>query len=174
MPRRRRSRRSYIYRPVKTAKYSNETLAFVQSIAYSQNSQFILVSPSTSVLGTRKAKNFTLTFFGAPATVWLFALIFVPEGTRPNNLSYGNQIDAQTGDLLAADLYNPSQNVILQGLLGGLASQAGVAGGQIYRFKTRLARNLNAGDRLMIALKPLSSYEGNAEFVGTLNYAISY
>lgn len=167
MPRRRRSRRS-VYRPLKTAKYSNETFSFQQQIStYTQNEQYpVLVSKSTDVLGTRKAKNFTINFLSSSAQIpFLFALVFVPEGTAPSPLTWGSAVDS--GYLISASMYNPNQNVILSGITAGF--NQGVT-----RLKTRLARNLNSGDRIVLVMKPLGTFTDPIVVCGTVNYAISY
>lgn len=165
MPRRRRIRKYSLARPVKLQKYSNETFAFGQSLSYTQTDAWVLVSKSTDVLGTRKAKNFTLTFITGNNYPFLFALVFVPEGTQPSPLNVGSQVTSNY--LISTSMYNPNQNVILQGIISGYT------GGPI-RYKTRLARNLSSGDQIVLVMKPLIEYEGEVDVIGTVNYAISY
>lgn len=166
MPRRRRSHRVSVYRPLKTAKYSNETFVFTQGFQYAQNSQvLVVVSSATPVLGTRKAKNFTVNFLTDSTIPILFALIYVPEGTQPNLITWGSDITG--GAVQANAMYNPNQNVILSGISAGF-NQGTV------RLKTRLARNLNSGDYLLLAIRPMAEFTGTVLFVGSVNYAISY
>ena len=166
MPRRRHHKKYSLSRPVKLVKYSNETFSFVSTRAYNNGADaWVMVSKSTEVLGTRKAKNFTLTFTTGANYPFVFALVFVPEGTDPSPIQIGTQITSNY--LISTSLYNPNQNVILQGIA------AGYTGGPI-RYKTRLARNLNSGDSVVLVLKPLIPYEGNIDICGTVNYAISY
>lgn len=168
MPRRRRSRRVNLYRPLKVAKYSNETYAFASTMSSSQPGQYpVILTKSTDILGTRKAKNFTLSLCVAQDLAVVFALVFVPQGTTPSSIEIGTTVD--TGVLISDSLYDPNQNVILQGVTAGLSS--GVA-----RYKTRLARNLNSGDAIYLILYPLfwPSEVTQAVVYGTLNYAISY
>lgn len=184
MPRRYRRRHRYtVARPLKTTKYSSETYCSqlnIQNNAGAQGShgQFVLpVLPNAigGVLGTRKCKNFTLRLC-AEQTLYddqqnqtfdrarvAFALVFVPEGTNPSHIQFGagNQ---------AASLYEPNQNVILTGIIDS---------NQTYSFKTRLARNLNAGDTIALVLGDLTAIETAGDSTNTpvtmsCNYAISF
>lgn len=170
MPRRYRRRRYALSRPVKTAKYSNETfaaLASVNTTLATPLDYYCLLSESTPVLGTRKAKNFTLTLVTNSPVPFFFALVYVPEGTSPGLLNAGTSIDT-SGVLISASMYEPNQNVIMSGSFGGPNST-------IERYKTRLARNLNSGDSIMLVLKNLDQGEDdNAQVAIQLNYAISY
>ena len=58
MPRRYRRRRYALTRPVKTAKYSNETFAGLGTVDTTSISPgYIIFTQSSNVLGTRKTKN---------------------------------------------------------------------------------------------------------------------
>lgn len=163
MPRSRRRRQHY---QIIRNKYSNETYAFGISRAYTEaQPNYVVVSKATDVLGTRKAKNFTLTFQSNLSVPFWYCLVFVPEGTDPGLLHFGATVQEQVTN--AAAFYNPNQNVILQGI--GTGGQAGVT-----RVKTRLARNLNSGDKLVLIIQPIANFEGDLVVAGTLNYAISY
>lgn len=167
MPRYRRHRRTYsLARPVKVAKYSSETFAGISTYNLAvQPDAWILFTKRTDVLGTRKAKNFTLSIVSDSNIPFLFALVFVPEGTDPSSLTQGDVID--NNYLITTSIYNPNQNVIMSGLFGGAHSSC-------ERFKTRLARNLNSGDQIVLVFKALTEAEGNAVVNAVLNYAISY
>lgn len=169
MPRRRRSHRVSVYRPLKAAKYSNETYAFGCGGTYSQNRHFyVVVSPQATTLGTRKAKNFTVRITGGGDIPTLWALVFVPEGTPPNTLNFGSQpITEGTTTFNGLSLYEPNQNVIISGVCRG-----GAAG--VITAKTRLARNLNSNDYIVLIIRPMISYDGNMVYIGSVNYAISY
>lgn len=167
MPRRRRYRRS-VYRPLKTAKYSNETFNFQQAISeYTEGANYpVIVSASTDVLGTRKTKNFTVNFLSSSEDIpFLFALVYVPQGTNPAGLRWGSTF--QDGYLISASLYEPNQNVILSGITAGFNQ------GVITK-KTRLARNLNSGDKLVFIFRPLGTFTSPIVISGSVNYAISY
>lgn len=185
MARRYRRRHRYtVARPLKTTKYSSETYATAVNIIGSgpigtHGTFTVPVLPNTigGVLGTRKAKNFTLRLCteqsliqtpGAPGDTFergrvAFALVFVPEGTTASPINFGS------GNA-AVSLYEPNQNVILGGVID---SQ------QTYSFKTRLARNLNAGDNIVLILYDLYSVGNTGEVINTpvaitCNYAISF
>lgn len=166
MPRRYRRKSYRISRPLKAVKYSSETYAAANSTTFAANTLYKSTAiPQTDVLGTRKCKNFTLTICTKSSEVipMYFALVFVPQGTTASNLNVGDQIDA--GVLTPASYYEPNQNVILQGF---------VDAAQVYRFKTRLARNLNSGDTIQLIWRPFANFTGDCLFSYTLNYAMSY
>lgn len=158
MPRRYRRRRYAVSRPVKTTKYSNETFAF-QSILFSEDdsdhaystTRLIPVLTNGSFLGTRKVKNFTIrvaprktqqsmvdpTVEGTVDSVIYWALVYVPEGTSASELHVGT-------NTIPASLYDPNQNVIASGMA---SSATGIT-----TVKTRLARNLNSNDNIVMIL----------------------
>ena len=166
MPRRYRRRSYRISRPLKAVKYSSETYAAAASIAFASDSLYKSTCiPQTDVLGTRKCKNFTLTLCikSAELIPMYFALVFVPQGTNASDLNIGNTVNQQS--LIPASYYEPNQNVIMQGF---------VDSAQVYRFKTRLARNLNSGDTIQLIWKPFDTFAAACLFSYTLNYAMSY
>lgn len=178
MPRRYRRRSYKITRPLKTTKYSNETYATLHKAAVAteelgtnvyaiQKASNII--PQTSVLGTRKVKNFTVRFkaFDIVAsdntvnpTVWQWALVFVPEGLTPTHLQLG------LGGAFTS-MYEPNQNVIISGVADS---------NQVYVSKTRLARNLNSGDGIYFVLTSENIPNGtyNVKYSVQINYAISF
>lgn len=183
MARRYRRRHRYtVARPLKTTKYSNETFCSAVNVTatgdigtHGQFSVPIIPSAIGGVLGTRKAKNFTLRLCpektlihnGSTDTFEIsrvaFALVFVPEGTTPSDINFGSQASA-------ASLYEPNQNVILSGIVDSR---------QTYSFKTRLARNLNSGDNIALLFYDLYSVGKagdniNTPVAFTCNYAISF
>lgn len=173
MPRRYRRRRYAITRPVKTTKYSNETYSLFITAEAAIGSKFaniFAVTPDSSVLGTRKVKNFTVKFNVVQTVIdnqvapscLAWALIYVPENVNPAApyLNFGNPT--------AVSLFEPNQNVIMSGMADSNA---------VYTNKTRLARNLNAGDKIAIIIVDLqSSTETSSKtlFLLTVNYAISF
>lgn len=168
MPRYRRRRRTYsLSRPVKVAKYSNETFAGMASYTFNETlpTGWILFTKRTDILGTRKAKNFTLSLVTDSLIPFVFALVFVPEGTSPLDLHQGTEVESNY--LITTSLYDPNQNVIMTGVFGGPNST-------VERFKTRLARNLNSGDQIVLVVKALTTGEGTSVINAVLNYAISY
>lgn len=184
----RKYKRKYHYsiaRPIKSVKYSNESFATRFNLGYLDapgpalhKTETLVVVPSVSApLGTRKVKNFTVSFIcdhsrifrpnadelERPAQI-LWALVFVPEGTN------ASEINPTTTLMQPRSLYEPNQNVIMAGLI---TSQ------NMCRFKTRLARNLNAGDSIqMVLYNQLETGAAGDELLSYVNvhwnFAISY
>lgn len=125
------------------------------------------IIPQAVTQGIRKVKNMSLSiapmlFDGTGNALQLpvrYALVYVPEGTNPSALQIGAGVNS---------LYEPNQNVIMQGSF--LTSNP-------YRTSTRLARNLNSGDSiylLMVANGTGAWGSNTATFGVNLNYAIAY
>lgn len=178
------ARRRRVYRrsrPLKTARYSNETIQsaidfYLSTADDFANPQFrIPLITSTDAQGMRKAKNFTLricTNSGAPLC---WALVYTPQGTEPKELQFGDTN-------AVVPMYEPNQNVIISGFTkAGQAQES---------YHTRLARNLNSGDAIGLVIRQIAPYVPsedeepvvNGDFQGfyrcqvclQLNYAISY
>ena len=95
------------------------------NIAYT----YVNIVPYTTTPGTRKVKNVRLSMQSRTLdTVW-YALVYVPEGTEPSTPA------------TTVEGYQPSQYVLMQGLL---TPEMPV------NTRTRLSRNLNAGDRICL------------------------
>ena len=153
----------YSYRPSK--KYSIEN--YISTCDFNSTDQpysagndivtkiTLVDTTAGNVLGTRKCKNFTLKLsasnlafgvnnpgqfilndFQTNHTLW-WALVYVPEGNDPSNLSSITPPNSTT-------LYEPNQNVIMCGHL---------LTGENKVFSTKLSRNLNYGDRIMLVIK---------------------
>lgn len=177
-------RRSY-YRGGRN-KYSNETVCFNAQItdsvdggqALTQNP--IEIVPSTSVLGNRKVKNFTVKVTAnLNDDVIIGVLAYVPEGTDMSR-------PLVTGPIQS--LYEPNQNVIATFVIPPNCTRKadhtlGTAGAptQIV-VSNRLARNLNTGDKICLGLispNGLTAGDGTDEIppctiCGTVNYSIKY
>ena len=166
-------RRRYYGR--KSLKYSNETMSCTVNLGNTgetgshQQGPFSVV-PVTTVLGTRKLKNFYLQINplftkigeGNPDVANIaWALVFVPEGTDPSRISIG------AGQ--ATSFYEPNQNVIMSGVSDS---------SRVYQYRSRLARNLNAGDQIALVLYDLTAKPEDAnvstDVAFTINYAIGY
>lgn len=173
MPRR-YTRSGRYTRRVKTVKYSNETYNYagsytVNNAAVKNSWQETLIS-AIDQQGVRKCKNFELSLTGTPFASgdtiahapMFFALVYVPQGTEPSQISIGNPE-------AAASLYEPNQNVIMSGVWPSDLTAPFVK-------KTRLARNLNSGDRIVLVMASPPFGEGAFEknIAVTLNYAISF
>lgn len=167
--RRQRYFRSFPYRSSKT-RYSNETMNSTNELEFtgagSTNINPITLVPAISQQGVRKTKNYTLSLYcsvigeNSLEAPLQFVLVYVPEGTTASALNIGT-------NQATASLYEPNQNVILQGSI--------LAGGSVVqRFSTRLARNLNSGDSVQLILQNPSGVQGNATLQTQLNYSIAY
>ncbi len=174
---RRYTRSGRFTRRVKTVKYSNETYNFsgqygTQNAAQKSDWQETLIS-AIDQQGVRKCKNFELCLTGTPFVAAtnpqqtavapiFFALVYVPQGTEPSTINIG----APDG---CASLYEPNQNVIMAGVWPGDLTAPFIK-------KTRLARNLNSGDRIVLVTSAPSFGTGafNKNIAVTLNYAISF
>lgn len=176
-----RSRRRSYRRPVRAIKYSSETWNDVttfnwNSLQPDNNYSFIGTGVdfvgASNVSGMRKVKNFTIeinpTLVNANNELvqipFLWAIVYVPEGQNPSP-NFGNNSGG-------GSLYEPNQNVIMSGT--GVTSQSS------YRKYTRLARNLNSGDRIYILFRLFDTLNIGANanykfYMGTsINYAICY
>lgn len=154
------------YRKVK---WSNETMSLGQVITAPGRFAFGCV-PETILQGMRKAKNFRLKFSILEQTTQLkafvWALVYVPEGTAPGQLGYGGAA--------VASLYEPNQNMIMCGV-GIIGSGSDSV---VNRF-TKLARNLNSGDQIALIVQGIgadgtqANFENDTTLMGTLNYSIT-
>lgn len=99
----------------------------------------VAIVPATDLQGMRKVKNFTISFakIGTPGTPMVFALVYTPGGTNLNQINYPATDNS-------VSLYEPNQYVIASGLLQWDAGPM--------RIRSRLARNLNAGDSINLIL----------------------
>ena len=121
----------------------------------------------TTVYGTRKAKNFdlTLTTKGLNAPL-LGCLVYVPQGTLASAITSSS---AGLGDVKS--LYEPNQNVIMQFMVPANGSADAP---QITKVRTRLARNLDSGDSIVLIFCPLETLADTVYIAATVNYAIKY
>lgn len=176
----RRARRSYRRsRPVKRMRYSAECSLIRASFTSAVTQVNVPIAPvenvQTSVFGMRKAKNFTLTLASnvptaiGNAAIVEFALVYWPQvyATAPQTFVPTLADLPASGN--AVSLFEPNQNVIMQGIWTLSESS--------YRGFTRLARNLNSGDTLVLIMK----YVGDAipasttiNIAGTIKFAIGY
>lgn len=192
----RRYRRYRPRRALKTARYSNETVPMTQGVLLTsqtaenvitdyfnnENNIAVEVVGATTAQGMRKVKNFTLNMvivgstasgiyavqnnFLAPV---YWALVYVPQGQDVSDVTPGG-----------VSLYEPNQNVIMSGILQ--------PNDNVITKRTRLARNLNSGDKIYFCyvLKYLADpldetgtdqnrqLPFQVSIQGTCNYAICY
>lgn len=175
-------RRYRSYRSGKS-KYSNQTTSVVLNVPEAgidsgetfpegqdeqQNAyRGCTIVPSTGVYGTRKAKNFDVQITTSAITSPIIAaLVYVPQGTLASNLN----ISAFSPEG-PNSLYEPNQNVIGQFIIP--ATPPGTSQ-SVSRFKTRLARNLDSGDSIVLVMAAVEAIEPPASICATINYAIKY
>lgn len=177
--------RRYNYRG-RSGKYSNETICINAQVTSDKDGGRpltdapIIVVPSTTVLGNRKVKNFTLKFTANfTDDVIIGVIAYVPEGTQMSTPTV-------TGPMQS--LYEPNQNVIATFVIpptcvrqaDGSVSAASVPAPIV--ISNRLARNLNTGDSIQLALispNGITAGDGTgtsppATVCGTVNYSIKY
>lgn len=169
MPRRYRRRRYYpIQRSIKSVRYSAENYDSFYSVNLQTDTQYnIPFVYATELGGMRKAKNFTLNFDTTSEIPFLFALVYLPQGTTINTLNLVGENASHNPQ--AGSLYEPNQNVILSGTFGG-------PGTSHSKYFSRLARNLNSGDAILLIYRPVATTT-EATFVSviaTLSFAIAY
>ena len=174
-----RRRRGFL----KRSKYSNETVVLSGSvqIAGGENKVFpvynvegqtktgtVLVAPA-DLQGTRKVKNMLLTINSSGNSQPIVGcVVYLPAGTSPSSIETG-------ASYLAGSMYEPNQNVIMQFVLPPNLNNSI---DNVLRVKTRLARNLDSGDKLLLVCKYIGvnsrSDTDNVNIAGTFNYAVSY
>lgn len=171
-----RSYRRGYSRSVKPVKYSNET--YNSNVAYNYSgstpgSQYVTLIDAISQTGMRKVKNFTLNITQSPVydsnqtvkavSSFVYALVYLPDGVSATALNIGSGSNS-------VSLYEPNQNIIMSGVCSS-------DNGQL-RLTTRLARNLNSGDKILLIYRPTSTSPGaSGDYVNIsamCNYSISF
>lgn len=166
--------RRRIIKTYKKNKWSVEQIpGFIQGAGWSSTSDeylnrqaLIPIVKQTTQEGVRKAKNLSISiatpvlsnvdYVNAP---FYWALIYLPEGQTPNELSSTGQ------------LYTPSQFVINSGIVTSTQGKMRIA--------SRLARNLNQGDSIYLLLGTNvaslpTNQNANNRFTYLVRYAICY
>ena len=126
----------------------------------------VAIVPSAAAQGKRKCKNFDINLACSAATsdqqdgtLIYYALVYVPAGTTAATLSSTS----------GTELYTPAANVLAAGIYD-------VAEGTGFRVRTRLARNLNAGDEIQLVLRG-TNYGVAAttvDLAGVITYVVAY
>lgn len=177
MPRYFRRRYSRAVRPKK--KYSWEHCNFVgANTAVAANGAFAgvaLMVTQAGIGGMRKTKNFSLTLNMQYVDIPLiFALVYVPEGTQPSQLQLGGTLSSENPNfphLTTASVYEPNQNVIMSGIVPASSTTPVIK-------TTRMARNLNSGDSIMLVFRTPNMAAGipadTIRLIANLDYCISY
>ena len=174
-------RRKGYSRKWKKVRYSNETSTFSIDTPIAQDSTATLpvynqkigktLVEAATIQGTRKVKNMTISLSTSTIPVPVYcAVVYVPQGTDASSIN----VNASTA-AGPSSLYEPNQNVIMQFVLNPVYAQG--QGSNVQRFKTRLARNLDSGDKIVLVFAPSKATTQNiTNFIlnGTFNYAISF
>lgn len=128
------------------------------------------IVPSIEQEGVRKVKNISISmaisYTGQTTSSSLtdltrsygpvyWALIYCPEGTAINNLSYGGE------------LYKPSNYVINSGIIDNNNADK-------YRISSRLARNLRANDRIYLILGTNVDTSTTGNLPPSINWLVRY
>jgi len=165
-------RRSYIPRPMK--KYSVENIMISDTLAHdgsgwlapkdvSDNpiaynvvnpAQFVIDAVTQTIQGTRKVKNFSMTLLANIERPILWALVYKPEGVDVKEL-------APTG----GSVYEPNQNVLMTGVFER---------GQQNKWFTKLGRNLNSGDSIVLLISAYSADAQNIYWGAQITYAVAF
>lgn len=170
---RRRSRRTFRRRALKASRYSVETsvCAGVINPQGDLTTQYRPFVPQTNIQGVRKVKNITLDFVLQTDAQLTFgwALVYWPQFDEEHMLYTPALAEPVAGSVLS--LYEPNQNVIMQGIFNTTNSK------QFRRF-TALSRNLNSEDTLMLLIRPytINPNWGGQEihYAFTVKYAITF
>jgi hypothetical protein len=170
MPRRFR-RYARTARTVRPVRYSNETVSGTCGGAIQAGTTVHqpLLKP-IDAQDIRKLKNPTLRLaMTAPTPNFpvLWALVYVPEGFPLSAL----KMDYGTGGEEAPpSLFEPNQNLIMSGVMPATGTAEPIT------YRSRLARNLNAGDSIFLLLRGISGETSidQVAFVYCLNFAICY
>lgn len=112
--------------------------------------------------GKRKVKNFDIQLAvqqpQGEDTIIYYALVYQPVGVAtPSPISVGGEFYSPPSHVLSAGLYDCSE-------------------GTGFRIRSRLARNLNAGDKIVLCLRATSSVANPTAFVcrGIVSYVVAY
>lgn len=128
--------------------------------------QAISIVASIAGQGKRKCKNFDIQLASqidaSEDPLVYYALVYVPTGSVPGDIS--NATNSQ--------FYSPPSNVLAAGVYD--CSQ-----GTGFRVRTRLARNLNAGDQVVLLLRAQAGDTttvdpGSIRLYGLVTYVVAY
>ena len=127
------------YRRGNRDKYSVEQTAGNITLTSGQQTNIQVVSNS-SIQGMRKVKHLTISVGGISGQgidegSCFWALVYVPQGTQPNNMS-----------LVGSNMYEPNQFVMNCGVFDFSAGPT--------RISSPLSRNLNSGDSIYLVVVP--------------------
>lgn len=122
----------------------------------------LAIVASSAAQGKRKCKNFDINLAAFTGNLEdpmiYYALVYVPAGTTPSQLSI----------TAATEYYTPAANVLAAGVYD-------TDQGTGFRVRTRLARNLNAGDEIRLLLRAsCNTAAGNIGLRGIVSYVVAY
>ena len=141
-------------------KYSVEQSAFTTSVTAGNQVANVIVDPIT-IQGMRKVKHLTITLAATGATAsnidMFWCLVYVPQGTTPNNITVGSSAGT------SAPMYEPNQYVMACGVMDFSAGPT--------RIHCPLSRNLNSGDAIYIILANPGAVTNT--IYATIRYAIT-
>ena len=164
-------RRSYIPRPMK--KYSVENIMLSDTLVHGGTgwewplsggvpvaynvvnpAQFVIDTVTQTIQGTRKVKNFSMTLLANIERPILWALVYKPEG-----------VDVKALTPTGGSVYEPNQNVLMTGVFER---------GQQNKWFTKLGRNLNSGDSIVLLLAAYSEDAQNIYWGAQITYAVAF
>ena len=136
-------------------KYSVEQTFFNTSLTSGQTTAIDVV-PAAAIQGMRKVKHITITAASATTVTdgVLWCLFYLPAGYA------APAFNVTTG----SPLIEPNQYVMNCGCFDHDAGP--------FRVTSRLSRNLNSGDRIVLLLRPLNT-SAASEITGIVRYAIT-
>ena len=118
------------------------------------------IVPATSIQGMRKVKHLTIsltTFQEGSTPGILYALVYVPEGYDPQPFTIPNT------STVSASLYSANQYIMSSGIIDFNAGPQ--------RISSRLSRNLNSGDRIMLLFSTVS--DAGSTLLAEVTYAVT-
>ena len=121
-----------------------------------------VIVASVAGQGKRKCKNFDIQLAclqqaGVRQALIYYALVYVPYGSQAGQIS----------DAGAAEFYNPASNVLAAGVYD-------CDEGTGFRIRTRLARNLNAGDQILLLTRAMAEAAADVGARGVVTYVVAY
>jgi len=166
--------RKYYKRTYKKDKYSVEqtnvltpavsswSLVEVTDETKLNSRQFAIpIIPSVAFQGMRKVKHLTISICNTASSTedlaLLYSIAFVPQGYEPQTISVPNYGYAQNN-------YQSNQFIMSSGVIDFSAGPA--------RIRTRLSRNLNSGDSIILLLATPNLNAGSA-LLAQVSYAIT-
>ena len=111
-----------------------------------------LVVAQSNIQGMRKVKHLTISATTAAQVAFYWALVYVPGGTDPGELSPGGN-----------SMYEPNQFVMNMGIVDPSAGPI--------RIHSPVSRNLNSGDAIYLVIQTTDGT--NASLFFTVRYAIT-